>query len=174
MTIFTRKGVFNMRKYMLAIIFVLLLSLNASFVFASSNPDVVIVNPVTGTTVYSENLLVSVKVTAPTSIKVSVTQESKTVNGDVTTVTSSAIGTTDSFTSTTNLSFYTKKVENVKPGDYKITVNTVDADDAVIFTNTSFVEIKAKEDNPVGGETSDPGQTGPAQFLRNLLKIIFN
>jgi len=168
------KGGFKMRKYMLAIVFILLLSLNASFVFASSNPNVVIVNPVAGTTVYSENLLVSVKITAPTSIKVYVTQDLKVVNGDVTTITSSAIGTTDNFTSTTKLSFYTKKVENIKPGEYTIIVDTVDADDTVIHTNSSSVEIKAKEDNPSGVESSDSGQSGPAQFLRNLLKIIFN
>ena len=171
---------------MIALIFILLLLFSASIVSAAVNPNIIIVNPVSGSTVYSENLLVSVKITSPASINIYVAQEFKIVNGEKTamsleeyqnnetTVTSSAIGTTDSFTSAANLSFYTKKVENVKPGVYKISVDTVDAEGAVIYTNSSPVEIKAKEDNKAGNEDSEPAQFGPAQFLRNLLKIIFN
>ena len=163
-----------MRKYMIALIFILLLSLNVSFVFATANPNVIIVNPVSDSPVYSENLLISVKITAPATIKVYVTHEQKVVSGDRTTVTSSVIGTADDFTSTTNLSFYTKKVENVKPGDYKIVVDTINTEGTVIHTNASLVEVKAKEDNPADSANSESVQSGPAQFLRNLLKIIFN
>jgi len=175
-----------MRKHLIALIFILLLSLNATAVFASANPNVIIVNPVSESTVFSDNLLVSVKITAPTSVVIYVTQEFKLVNGEKTaisledyqnteiTVTNSAIGTAENFTSTTNLSFYTKKVENIKPGVYKISVDTINEEGLVLYTNSSPVEIKAKEDNPAGSADTEPGQSGPAQFLRNLLKIIFN
>jgi len=159
---------------------------STSAVFAAANPNVTIVNPVSGKQIYSDNLLVSVKMTAASTIFVSVTQEFKIVNGENTTVsleeylkaekseTSSVlIGNTDSFTSANNLSFYTKKVENVKPGIYRITVNTVDADNKILFTNDSTIEIKPKEENPADTAVIESQQSGAAQFLKNLLKIIF-
>ena len=176
-----------MRKFLPALVFVLVFLLCAPAAFAAANPNVVIVNPVSGATVSSDNLLVSVKLTAPATIKVSVTQEFKVVNGENTSVSleeyqktdksetaSSEIGTTDTFTSTNNLSFYIKKLENVTPGVYTITVATVDQDGKVLYTNSSPVEMKAKEDNSADSVSSDSSQSGPAQFLKNLLKIIFN
>ncbi|MCL1808338.1 MAG: hypothetical protein FWG42_01055 [Clostridiales bacterium] len=175
-----------MRKFMIAAAFAAVLLLSAQAVFAAPNPSVTIVNPVSGSTVYADSLLVSVKVTTAAAIKVSVTQEYKVVNGENTTISleeyqktdkselaSVAFGATESFTSTSSLSFYTKKVENVKPGIYKITVRTVDAEDKVLYTNSNPVEIKAKEGqaDPAALESQ---ASGPAQFLKGLLKIIFN
>jgi len=158
-----------MRKFTLAVVFVLLLSLFAPSVFGAANPNVVIVNPVPGVMIYSDNLLISVKVTEPTTIKVKVNLE--TTNGDTPVIT--AIGAEETFTSTTNLSFYTRKIEIVKPGNYRVVVDTIDAGGSVIFTNSSLIEIRAKEDNPAEN-TATGSQSGPAQFLKNLLKIIFN
>ena len=162
-----------MRKFTIVLAFILILSMSAPAVYASPNtpnPNVIIVNPVSGSTVYSDHLLVSVKLTAPTSINVTVTQETVDQNA----VTGSAIIITDKFTSTTNLSFYTRNVENVRPGNYVITVDTLNAEGRVVFKNSSPVEIKAKEDNPVEGEDTGPNQSGAANFLRSLLRIIFN
>ena len=175
-----------MRKYIIAVVVILMLLFSTSAVFATANPNVTIVNPVSESTIYSDNLLVSVKMTAPLSIRVSVSQEFKSVNGVNTSVSledykktesseieSVAIGTADSFTSTNNLSFYTKKVENVKPGIYKITVETVDAEGNVIHTNASPLEIKAKEENPANLAPVESQNTGTAQFLKNILRAIF-
>ncbi|MCL1982085.1 MAG: hypothetical protein FWG53_03195 [Clostridiales bacterium] len=176
-----------MRKYGAALAVVLSLLLSTQAVHAAPNPNITIVNPVSGSTIYSDNLLVSVKIATASAIKVSVTQEYKVVNGENTTVTleeyqktdkselaSVAFGTTESFVSTNALSFYTKKVENVKPGVYKITVRTVDAEDKVIFTNSNPVEIKAKEESAGDSAAAESPASGPAQFLKGLLKIIFN
>ena len=159
---------------------------SGSPVFAAANPNVTIVNPVSGKPIYSDNLLVSVKITAASTISVSVTQEFKVVNGENTTVNleeyqkteksetaSVLIGNTDNFTSVNNLSFYTKKVESVKPGIYKITVNTVDGENKTLFTNESIIEIKPKEENPADTAVLESQPSGAAQFLKNLLKIIF-
>lgn len=162
-----------MRKYILMLIFVIVLSFSASTVFAtqaSPNPNVIIVNPVSGSTVYSDHLLVSVKLTAPTTINVTVTPELS----EQSVTTESAIVITDSFTSTTNLSFFTRKVDNVTPGEYRITVDTIDSEEQVIFSNSSPVEIKAKEDDPAERQDSEPNQSGAANFLRSLLRLIFN
>jgi len=168
------EGVKNLKKFLIALIMVFVLPLAAFADTVLANPDVIIVNPVSGSAVHTDNILVSVKLTAPTSIKVYVLHDVKSTTGDVTSVSSVVSGTTDSFTSTTNLSFFTKKIESVAPGDYRIIVETLGADGVLLFTNTSSVEIKAKEDTLADNADSTPGQGGPAQFLRNLLRIIFN
>ena len=175
-----------MRKRFIALVTVIMVLLSAQTAFAAANPNVTIVNPVSGNTVYSDNLLVSVKLTTASAIKVSVTQESKVVNGEHTTlsledyqkidkseITSTALFEAESFVSTNTLSFYTKKVENIKPGIYKIKVDTVDAEGKALFTNTSAVEMKAKEESPPDPVSEEAQPSGPAQFLKSLLKIIF-
>jgi len=175
-----------MRKCIIALALVFVFLMSAPVTFAAANPHVTIVNPVSGTTIYSENLLVSVKLTSPLSIKVTVTQEFKVVNGENThigladylktdtgEIASVAVGAAESFTSTNSLSFYTKKVENVTPGVYKITVDTISEDGKVLYTNLNPVEIKPKEDNPAEPPGAESQPSGPAQFLKNLLKIIF-
>ena len=176
-----------MRKFIIALTFAVVLVLGAQTAFAAQNPSVTIVNPVSGTTVYADNLLVSVKITTASAIKVFVTQEYKVVNGvntavafdeyqktDKAAIASVPFGATESFTNANALSFYTRKVENVKPGIYKITVNTVDAEEKVLYTNSNAVEIKAKEENPAEAANQETTPSGPAQFLKGLLKIIFN
>jgi len=175
-----------MRKWIAAAIIAFMFFVSTQAAFADANPNVTIVNPVAGATIYSDNLLVSVKIAEAASIKVYVTQEFKVVNGDNASVSldeyqkadasetaSVPVGAAESFTSANDLSFYTKKVENVKPGIYQIKVNTVGADDAVLYTNSSIVEIKAKDENTADPAVLENQQSGAAQFLKNLLKIIF-
>jgi hypothetical protein len=175
-----------MRRFAIIVSLILVFLLSASAAFATPNSNVTIVNPVSGQTIYAESLLVSVKVTAPMTVRVLVTQEFKVVGGENTTVSieeylrtesretaSVNVGQSESFTSTNNLSFYTKKVDSIKPGVYKITVSTIDAEGKVSFTNTSHVEIKPREENPAEITSEESQQSGPAQFLRGLLRIIF-
>jgi len=174
------------RKCIIAIALVFAIFVSAPTVFAAANPYVTIVNPLSGSTIYSDTLLVSVKLTTAASIKVAVTQEFKIVNGentyvkledyqvtDAAEIASVAVGTAEVFTSSNNLSFYAKKVENVTPGVYKITVDTINGDGKVLYTNSSPVEIKPKEDSPPEPSGVESQPSGPAQFLKNLLKIIF-
>ena len=184
-----KMSVTKMRKCTITIVALLIVFLSTSTVFAVTvvpNPNITIVNPVSERVIFSDSLLVSVKMTAPISIRVSVTQEFKVVNDVNTSVsleeflnaeqsqrTGTVFGTPGNFTSTSNLSFYTKKVENVRPGVYKITVETIDEEDDVTHVNISRVEVKAVEDNPENQVTVDTQNSGPAQFLRNLLRAIF-
>ena len=175
-----------MRKCIIALILISAFFVSAAFSFAASNPYVTIVNPISGSTIYSDNLLVSVKITSPSSIKVAVTQEFRIVNGenayvkledylktDASEIASVALGEAESFTSSNSLSFYTKKVENVTPGVYRITVDTIGEDGKILYTNSNPVEIKSKDDNPETPSGAESQVSGPAQFLKNLLKIIF-
>lgn len=146
--------------------------------FADVDPNVNIVNPAADTTVYSSNLLVSVKITKAETVTVEVDRESTStttsagVDGTVETKTVknyTAIATKEAFTSTNNLSYYTKKFENVTPGTYRILVKTLDKDGNVAYTTTRMVKVAEKESNT----TFTSNQSGTLTFLTNLLKTIF-
>lgn len=170
-----------MKRAFLAILLVLTLVLgSAAMVFADADPNVSIVNPSADTTVYSSNLLVSVKVTKVETITVEVAKESTVtttsaaVDGTIETKTVknyTAIADKESFASTSTLSYYTKKFENVTPGTYKITVNTLDADGKVAYSTSHLVKVAVKETTDAA--VFNTTQSGTLTFLQNLLKTIF-
>src|SRR5665648_1086902 len=69
-----------MRKYMIAVLLIVMMLLSTVVSFAASDSTVTIVNPTAGSTIYSTNLLVSVKVAQPKTIRVKVTEEKKKIN----------------------------------------------------------------------------------------------
>ena len=148
---------------MIALVFVVGLSFSVDKAYGAEDPAVTIVNPLNNTTVYSNSILISIKLTAPETIKVNVYKQVKhDAKGNPSTVTfgeweknqeelkAIAAGTssftnpsiqvlqgwvteTVSFTSTSDLAFFTKKVENLSNGVYRIRIDTIDNDDKVIF-----------------------------------------
>ncbi len=172
-------------------VFVVMLAMIFSTVFsyAASDPAVVLVNPTSGGTVYANNFLISIKITAPKTIKVSVYEELQEVNGVKTSVdinslisadgtlntsnlTSVSVITPSAFTCTNNLSFFTKQINGLKPGLYRIKIDTVDSAGKIIYTQNSYVALKEK---PAESEANifETPQSGTMQFLQNLLKSIF-
>lgn len=178
-----------MRK--LIAVLTVLLSLLCGTVVASAaaDPDVILVNPASNSTVYSSNLLISVKLTQPKKIKVFVYEEKQIVNGtysavnvntlttsngavDATSFTSVLISGPSDFTSSSNLSFYTKQVNGLKPGLYKIKIETLDAEGNAAYSSSSHVAIKEKTEETEAKIFETP-QSGTMQFLQTLLKSIF-
>lgn len=179
-----------MKKYIVSIIIILTMLLSATTVYAASDPAVIIVNPVTNSTVYSNNLLVSVKISKPKTIRLTVYEEKQLVNGTLSAVnvnrlatsngtiskasfTSSQIGLSEQFTSTNNLSFYTKQVNNVSPGLYRIKVDTLDNTGKEIFSSENYVAVREKPTTTNDAKIFDTPQSGTLQLLQNILKTIF-
>jgi len=177
-----------MKKCLIAL--VIILSMLCSTISASAVPDsnVVLVNPVSNSTIHSNNLLISVKVTEPKKIIVTVTEEKQMINGtrsavnvDVSVVSmnksnleSVPVMKPVTFTCTNNLSFYTKQLNNLGEGLYKIQIETIDSTGKVLYTNSSYVVVKDKQ--PVASENSkifETPQSGTLQFFQNVLKTIF-
>lgn len=175
----------------LAAILVIILSLFSSTVVSSAaaDPAVFLVNPAANSTVYSNNLLISVKLTQPRTIKVKVYEEKQLVNGtwsaiNVSTLTT-ANGTVNSsnfqsilkadlttFTSSNNLSFYTKQINGLTPGLYRIRIDTLDSSGKSIYSRNSYVAVKEKTEE-ADAKIFDTPQSGTMQFLKNLLNTIF-
>ncbi len=172
-------------RYFVVLAVVLALILSTSAVFAAANPNVTIASPVSGSTVSSSSLLVSVKVTAPTTIKVGVARVMKTADtpataaeyekavkeGTLSSFTTSSIFQDEPFKTTNNLSFYTKKLENVTPGVYRVKVETIGTGGTAIYSSSRYVIMKAEASEAVDFSSAQPGAV---QFLQGLLKSIFN
>lgn len=174
-----------MRKLIMVLTIIFTLLCGTAGVNAATDPNVFLVNPVSKSTVYTNNLLISVKLTEPKTIKVKVYEEKQIVNGtlaavNVSTLTTSVntseftevlVAAPPQFSSNNNLSFYTKQVNVPGPGLYRIEISTLDATGKVMATNNSLVAVKEKTTDE--DKIFDTPQSGTMQFLQNLLKNIF-
>lgn len=157
-----------MKKMIAVLTIVLTLLCSTVFSSATENPNVVLVNPAANSVVYSSNLLISVKLTQPITIRV-IVYEDKTLNDS--SFTPVLVKAFPAFSSNNNLSFYTQQVNGLKPGLYKIQVDTLDAAYRPVHTNSSQVIIREKTEADT--KILDTPQSGTMQFLQNLLKTIF-
>ncbi|MBQ2867172.1 MAG: hypothetical protein II983_02650 [Firmicutes bacterium] len=194
---------------------------------AASDPAVTIISPVVESVVNSDSLLVSIKITQPETIRVSVYEEKQMVGEelvsvDVSTVESApaapvevtpvapapvvdgtaateapavaaaaaepvnatASGVTasfvsqevmapETFTCTNTLSFYTKQINNVTPGLYKVKVDTINEAGEVLYSTETLVVVKGVASEAEKTDLFESNQSGISQFLQNLLKNIF-
>ena len=181
-----------MHRRIIAMILILIMVFGTSSVFAAADPAVTIVNPSASSTIYSDNLLVSVKVAKPATIRVNVYRVMKpaTVAGGSPTAISietyqknlkadaaSKISLTRvqamapvTQTYTASLSFYTKKLENIKPGVYIIKVDTIDSAGRALYSSEIYVGVKSKDESAA---VFDSNQSGTMQFFKTVLKGIF-
>lgn len=176
-----------MRKALVFILLISMMALNLGFVFAASDPDVTIVSP--GQSVSGNSLLVSVKLTAPKTIKVSVYEEKEKVGDKLVSVNTSglrpkdlsgrsfssvAIMKSETFTSTGKLQFYNKQFNNINPGIYRIKVDVLDRNSAVIDSSSLRTIVAAKENEASkANEIFQPQQTGALQWVQNFIKSLF-
>lgn len=182
-----------MRKHVVVLMLMIVMIFSAVPSYAVPDPAVTIVNPVGSSTIYSSNLLISVKIAKPKTIRVKVTEEKKKVNEVLyaatldevlksdaakregragTVMVSVPLGEYDTYTSSNNLSFYTRKYEKVTPGVYRIRVETLSAGQ-VVYSSENLVAVREKEVAATNTEIFTTSQSGTTQFLQNLLKTIF-
>ena len=180
-----------MRKLLISLIMIIMLLSSTSFAFATSDPNVVVVNPEQFSTVYSDSLLVSIKVLQPKTIKVSFYEEKQLVNNVATSVDvrnfkiasdlpklselkSTLVYGADTFTCTNNLSFYTKQIEKLTPGLYRLQINTVNYAGDVTNETSKYVVIKDKQSEPVATSAIfNAEQPSTLQIIQNFFKNIF-
>lgn len=215
------------RCKLIAMILVMMLMFSTVFAAAESDPNVIIVSPVVESVVNSDSLLISIKITKPETIRVTVSEEKQMigeelVSVDVSTVESvpaapaadttavvpvipaadetaavpAVAATTDkqvnatgsgvttsfvsevvmapeTFTSTNTMSFYTKQLNNVTPGLYKVKVDTIDAEGNVLYSTENLVVVKGVISEAEKTDLFESNQSGISQFVQNLLKSIF-
>lgn len=178
-------------RRMLAVLMIAVLCCTG-FAFAAA---AAIVSPAQNTIVYSDSLLISVKVTEPKTVQVALYEEKEKSGENLVSVdvsgfadtdlaaisnpadgvkkyTSVAIGEAATYKCETTLGFYTKQISDIKPGLYRVQVGTLHQDGSTSEVVQSYVAVKVK---PVEEKIDlfKPTQTGALQFLQTLLKNIF-
>jgi hypothetical protein len=175
------------KKIIIPLVIILTMLCSTVFASAAPDPDVVIVNPASNSTVHSNNLLISVKITQPKSITVKLYEEKQRVNGTLGSVNinslangggginksslTSVLVTSDNFKSTNNLSFYTRQVNGVNPGLYRVQIETKNTGGQVIYTTNSYFAVRERA--TLEGNIFETPQSGTLQFLQGLLRSIF-
>lgn len=177
---------------------VVLVLLSASFVFAGAAS---IVSPTADSIIYTDSLLVSVKVTEQKTVRISVyeektTTEDKSVSVDVSKFTAEdvknaagkytdvLIGEASEYTNTGEIGFYTKQM-SVTPGLYKVKAETLETVmewpegatepvSKVIVTETvsSYVAVLKKPEE-TKTQVFQNTSTGAVTFIRKILKGLF-
>lgn len=174
--------------------------LAASFVFADSMS---IVSPSASSILYTDNLLVSVKVTEPKTIRVTV-YEKKLKSGDnyvsadvggITTdnlsekiadsnLTDVVISEAEEYTNTGEIGFYTKQL-SVKPGIFKVKAEVLETvmewpegggepKETVIVKETATSTVVIKEKpQETKKATLTTNSSGALTFIQRILKTIF-
>lgn len=177
------------RKTVVAMIMMLVMLSSTVFSFAAADPYVILVNPVSNSSICTNDLLISIKLLQPKTITIKVFEERILTNGTTAAITASTqteiaaldpenikytmVGEVQTFTSSSNLSFYTKRVNVTRPGLYMVQIETIDKDGKAIFTKNSCVSVKEKESSTVDANIFSTQQSGTLQILQNLLKTLF-
>lgn len=164
---------------------ILLLLLASTVSFALS-----VVSPVANSVVYADSILVSVKVTEKVTIKVTVFEEkSKDSAGNLISTDVSKMTTKDlegldlskysdsvymsavTYTNEGEIGFYTKQLSNVKPGLYRVKVETLNDKGEAVSTVSSLVAVNQKVEKQE--QNIFQNKTTALQFLQNLIKKVF-
>ncbi|MDO4553366.1 MAG: hypothetical protein Q4C22_07510 [Bacillota bacterium] len=175
-----------MKKLVVALVLIVSLFCSTTLAFGAADPSVTIVNPVSNSTVYADNLLISIKVTATKTIKITVYEE-KLLNADgsvssldtldainevdADSLRHAVVMPTETFLSNGSLSFYTKQVNSVTPGLYKIRAVTVDSGGKTLYSSDTYVVVRAPSE--AQAVVFESQQSGVLSFLQNFLKNIF-
>lgn len=177
-----------MKKPLVAIfIIIAMLMFNMAFVSAAADPAVTIVSP--AQTVSGSNLLVSVKITAPKTIKVYVYEEKEKVGDELISIDPAAVTaeslssktfysvsimTPETYEGTGTLQFYNKQISDVTPGLYRIKVEILDKSNNVTASSVLRTLVMQKDKEPAdGNEIFQSQQSGALQWVQNLIKSIF-
>lgn len=176
-----------MKKQVMALIMTIVLLSGTIFASGATDPAISIISPVA--TVYGDNLLVSVKMTAPKTIKVSIYEEKQkigdtlvsidplvSVENDLSEIVISSVllASPETFTGTGNLQFYNKQLEKVTPGLYRIKVDTLDTNGVSTASISTQVAVMPKDSQTKeDGTIFQSQQSGALQWVRNFLKSIF-
>lgn len=150
-----------------------------------------VVSPVPNSVVYSDSILVSVKVNEKATIKVTVYEEkSKDSSGNLISTDVSKMTTKDlesldlskytdsvysaavTYTNEGEIGFYTKQLSGVKPGLYRVKVDTLNDKGDSVATVSSLVAVNQKEEKQEQNIFQNQRTTG-LQLIQNLIKKIF-
>lgn len=149
------------RRTVIPVLLAVIIALCASTVgaFAAGNPNVTIISPGQGAKIEGNSFLVSVKIVKASRLKVEIYTE----RGGKLVLHEPVV-----YKNTGNkLTYYTKRVQRVTPGDYCIIVSTLGAKNRAVYKDKTVFTVTNKAE--IVNFNSRGGNSG---ILQNLLRTI--
>lgn len=172
-------------KRRITILVIMMVFLCGTVFTNAADPAVSIISP--NQTVNGNNLLISIKVTEPKTIKVYAYEEKQQVGDTLIsidpavasdanhsmTIKSISLMMPETLKVTGNLQFYNKQINDLNPGLYRIKVETLDSNGEVTSFSNTRVVMMPKDEMVSGNAIFQTQQPGALQWVQNLLKSIF-
>lgn len=156
------------RKLFIILAVVMCLLVNAVPTFAASglgdDPNVIVISPTKDAVMKSGKVLVSVKMTAPKTIKMSFYEVK---NSSARSLIKSEI-----YSSNKNLSYYTRQLTGLEPGVYCVNISTMSSGKA-IYASEIYIKVEKKTSNTVKIDVFNSQNTSTS-FWSSLLKKLLD
>jgi len=151
-------------RLLIILTIVMCLLINAAPVFATSglndDPDVIVISPTKNAVMQSGKVLVSVKMTAPKTIQMSFYEVSSTSSRNLI--------TSETYSSSKDLSYYTRQLTGLEPGVYCVNISTL-GDGEAIYASEIYIKVAAKTSDTVKVDVFNSQNTSTS-FWSSLLK----
>lgn len=167
-----------MKKRIAMIFFtIMLFTCSSLFAFAEESSFTVISPTITSSSsiVYSDNLLISIKVAQGKNLLINLYYYPETTYSSAGAIKSAGVLVSGphSFTSNNQLNFFTTQVNDIKHGLYCLSIDTVDAKGVIIDSEKQYFLTKGKQDEAPATKLFDNEVSNAMQFFQNLFKNIF-
>lgn len=157
------------RRLLIILTLILCLLINVVPVAAASglkdDPNVIIVSPTKDQVMTSGKVLVSVKLTAPKTIKMSFYQIDSESN--------KTLITSDVHTSTKKLGYYTRQLTGLNPGVYCVNISTLNSAGKAVYASEIYVKVQKQSEGTVKVDVFNSRNT-TTTFWSNLLKKLLS
>jgi len=159
------------KKRKLLIILTLILCLFINTVPAAAagglkdDPNIIVVSPTKDQVMTSGKVLVSVKMTAPKTIKMSFYKVDSQAN--------KTLVTSDIHSSSKKLSYYTRQLTGLNPGVYCVNISTLNSSGKAVYASEIYVKVQQQTADTVKVDVFNSRNTSNS-FWSNLLKKLIS
>lgn len=152
------------RRVLIALTVIICLIFTTLPAFAATSlprdPNITIVSPTRDAVMKTGTVLVSVKMTAPKSIKMSLYEEKTS---------SRKLIKTERYSSSKSLSYYTRQLTGLDPGVYCINISTLNSAGNAIYASEIYVKVQKKTSDSVKVDVFN-SQNSSSSLWASLLK----
>ncbi len=155
------------RKVFIALAVVVCLIFNTLPTFAatslSKDPNIVVVSPTKNAVMKTGTVLVSVKMTAPRTIRMSFYEETKS---------SRKVIKQEKFSSSKSLSYYTRQLTGLDPGVYCVNISTLNSAGNAIYASEIYVKVQKNTSDTVKVDVFNSQNTSNSFWATLLKKLL--
>ena len=155
------------RKALIALAVVVCLIFSTLPAFAatslSKDPNIVVVSPTKNAVMKTGTVLVSVKMTAPRTIRMSLYEETKSGRSLI---------RTEKYSSSRSLSYYTRQLTGLDPGVYCVNISTLNSAGSAIYASEIYVKVQKRTSDTVKVDVFNSQNSSSSSWATLLKKLL--